>query len=162
MPINNDLYNTLADSWWNKPGALGALRPSPPPGLDTCVSVLVEELGDRSQRKKDPGRGLGGGYPPRSSPAGCRVTGIDPFRAFAGRRPGTCSTGEFEIDYRPGLARRDPVPGRLIRDGLLLRHPRPHGREAWKSGLRDRAGAQDRRCIPFRYDRSESAKSGWC
>ena len=48
MPVDNQLYDRLADTWWNEDSLLSLLRTSINPArFGYMRRVLVEELGDR-------------------------------------------------------------------------------------------------------------------
>lgn len=111
MPVDNDVYDRLAASWWDEDSPLSLLRGVTPGRFGYFRDVLA-----RQGRRPEGGLraldiGCGGGFLAEEfAAAGCRVTGIDPSpasidtaRAHAGRRG-------LSIDYRVGSGECLPVP----------------------------------------------------
>ena len=80
MPVDNQLYDRLADTWWNDDSVLSLLRTSINPArFGYMRRVLVEELGIDPRGKTALDVGSGGGLLAEEfARLGFRVTGIDP------------------------------------------------------------------------------------
>jgi 2-polyprenyl-6-hydroxyphenyl methylase/3-demethylubiquinone-9 3-methyltransferase len=111
MPVDNHLYDTLADSWWDESGFLHLLRALNPARFGYMRRVLLEEL------KLDPSGlralevGCGGGLLAEEfARLGCEVVGIDPSeRSLAAARVHAEASG-LAIDYRFGTGEAIPLP----------------------------------------------------
>jgi 2-polyprenyl-6-hydroxyphenyl methylase/3-demethylubiquinone-9 3-methyltransferase len=111
MPVDNQLYDTMADSWWDESGLLHVLRGFTPARFGYMRRVLLEELGidPRGQRTLDVGCG-GGILAEEFARLGCDVTGIDPSeKSLAAARAHAREAG-LAIDYRQGTGERLPFP----------------------------------------------------
>lgn len=82
MPVDNDVYDQMADSWWDEGGLLHALAALNPARFGYMRRVLVEEmrLAPLGLRVLDVGCG-GGLLAEAFARLGCVVTGVDPSKA---------------------------------------------------------------------------------
>jgi 2-polyprenyl-6-hydroxyphenyl methylase/3-demethylubiquinone-9 3-methyltransferase len=111
MPIDNHLYDTMADSWWDEGGCLHILRGLNPARLGYMRRVLVGELGIDLRGKKTLDVGCGGGILAEDfARLGCDVTGIDPSeKSIEAALVHTRQEG-LAIDYRIGTGEALPFP----------------------------------------------------
>lgn len=111
MPVDNQLYDTLAGSWWDESGVLSTLQGLNPARFGYMRRILTVELGLDLQERRTLDVGCGGGLLAEEfARLGCAVTGIDPSaksleaaRAHA-RREG------LAIEYRQGVGESLPFP----------------------------------------------------
>ena len=80
MPVDNQLYDRLGDTWWDEDSLLSLLRTAMNPArFGYMRRVLVEELGIDPQGTAALDVGCGGGLLAEEfARLGCRVTGVDP------------------------------------------------------------------------------------
>ncbi|HEX4959890.1 MAG TPA: bifunctional 2-polyprenyl-6-hydroxyphenol methylase/3-demethylubiquinol 3-O-methyltransferase UbiG [Thermoanaerobaculia bacterium] len=111
MPVDNHLYDSLADSWWDESGCLHILRGLNPARFGYMLRVLVDELGIDPRGKKTLDVGCGGGILAEEfARLGCDVTGIDPSeRSLAAARAHAEQEG-LMINYRQGTGEALPFP----------------------------------------------------
>jgi 2-polyprenyl-6-hydroxyphenyl methylase/3-demethylubiquinone-9 3-methyltransferase len=115
MPVDNRLYDDLAESWWNEAGFLHLLRAFNPARFGYLRRVIVEDLGlePRGRRTLDVGCG-GGLLAEELARLGCHVTGIDPSeRSLEAARAHAQAEG-LAIDYRQATGERLPFPDRCF------------------------------------------------
>jgi 2-polyprenyl-6-hydroxyphenyl methylase / 3-demethylubiquinone-9 3-methyltransferase len=110
MPVDNEVYDRLSDTWWDENGFLGIIKSALNP---TRVGFLEHRLHDRfgadlaGLRVLDVGCG-GGSLAEELARRGCIVTGIDPAaRSVAVAREHARVSG-LEITYVEGTAERLP------------------------------------------------------
>ena len=105
MPVDNELYDRLSDTWWDENQALGLLRTSlGPVRFDYFRRVLIEE------HKRDP-RGIkvldvgcgGGLLAEEFACLGCQVTGIDPSEPSLHTARKHAQQSGLEIAYQTGV-----------------------------------------------------------
>jgi 2-polyprenyl-6-hydroxyphenyl methylase/3-demethylubiquinone-9 3-methyltransferase len=79
MPIDNELYDRFAETWWDEDENLALLRTGVNPArLGYMRRVLVEELAVEPRGKRCLDVGCGGGLLAEEfAKLGCRVTGVD-------------------------------------------------------------------------------------
>jgi 2-polyprenyl-6-hydroxyphenyl methylase/3-demethylubiquinone-9 3-methyltransferase len=110
MPVDNELYDRLSDTWWSDQGTLSLLRTGLNPiRFPWLRRTLTETLGrdPRGLRVLDVGCG-GGLLAEEFARIGCQVTGIDPSsRSLEAARAHAAASG-LEIDYRPASGERLP------------------------------------------------------
>jgi 2-polyprenyl-6-hydroxyphenyl methylase / 3-demethylubiquinone-9 3-methyltransferase len=110
MPVDNELYDRLGDTWWSDQGTLSLLRTALNPARFPWLRrTLTETLGRdlRGLRVLDVGCG-GGLLAEEFARLGCRVTGVDPSsRSLEAARAHAAASG-LEIDYRPASGERLP------------------------------------------------------
>jgi 2-polyprenyl-6-hydroxyphenyl methylase / 3-demethylubiquinone-9 3-methyltransferase len=110
MPVDNQLYDRLADTWWTEDSALSLLRLSVNPArFGYMRRILVEELGVDPRGKTALDVGSGGGLLAEEFAAlGFRVTGIDPsVESVAAARAHALREG-LEIEYTVGTGEQLP------------------------------------------------------
>jgi len=111
MPVDNHLYDTLADSWWDESGLLHALRGLNPIRLGYMRRDLTEKLQIDLQGKRTLDVGCGGGLLAEEfARLGCAVTGIDPSeKSLEAARTHAREAG-LAIEYHQGAGERLPFP----------------------------------------------------
>jgi len=111
MPVDNQLYDAMADSWWNESGFLHVLRGLNPARFGYMRRVLVEELGIEPRGKKTLDVGCGGGLLAEEfARLGCEVTGIDPSEQSLEAARAHARTAGLDIEYRQGSGEHIPFP----------------------------------------------------
>lgn len=110
MPVDNQLYDRLADTWWNDDSALSLLRISLNPArFGYMRRVLVDELGVDPQGKTTLDIGSGGGLLAEEfARLGCDVTGVDPSRESVETARAHAHTEGLEIEYTVGVGEQLP------------------------------------------------------
>jgi 2-polyprenyl-6-hydroxyphenyl methylase/3-demethylubiquinone-9 3-methyltransferase len=111
MPVDNRLYDTMADSWWDEEGCLHILRGLNPARFGYMRRVLVDDSGIDPQGRKTLDVGCGGGILAEEfARLGCDVTGIGPSeKSIASARAHARQEG-LAIDYRMGTGEALPFP----------------------------------------------------
>ncbi len=111
MPVDNQLYDTMADSWWDEEGCLHILRGLNPARFGYMRRVLVDELGIGPRGKKTLDVGCGGGLLAEEfARLGCDVTGIDPSEKSIEAARAHARQEGLAIDYRTGTGESLPFP----------------------------------------------------
>jgi 2-polyprenyl-6-hydroxyphenyl methylase / 3-demethylubiquinone-9 3-methyltransferase len=103
LPIDNDLYNRLADTWWDEKGSLYLLKAILNPWRVPYFQRLLrqEKIDPQGTRALDVGCG-GGLLAEEFAALGFPVTGIDPSdKSLAAARAHAAQRG-LPIDYRLG------------------------------------------------------------
>ncbi len=101
VPVDNELYDRLAETWWDERGLLHVLKALNPARFGYMHRVLLEELrlSPRGLRVLDVGCG-GGLLAEEFAGLGCAVTGVDPSeRSLAAARAHAAQVG-LPIEYR--------------------------------------------------------------
>jgi 2-polyprenyl-6-hydroxyphenyl methylase / 3-demethylubiquinone-9 3-methyltransferase len=111
MPVDNHLYDTLADSWWDESGVLSTLQGLNPARLGYMRRVLTEKLRIDLHGKPTLDVGCGGGLLAEEfARLGCTVTGIDPSeKSLEAARAHALEAG-LAIEYHQGVGERLPCP----------------------------------------------------
>lgn len=111
MPVDNCLYDTMADSWWDESGFLHALRGLNPARFGYMRRILTGELRVDLQGKRTLDVGCGGGLLAEEfARLGCVVTGIDPSgKSLESARDHARQAG-LAIEYRQGVGEDLPFP----------------------------------------------------
>lgn len=111
MPVDNGLYDRLADSWWDECGVLHALTALNPARFGYMRRVLVEELGLRPAALRALDVGCGGGLLAEEfARLGSAVTGVDPSEeSLAAARRHAAERG-LPITYRRATGEALPFP----------------------------------------------------
>ena len=82
MPVDNTIYDRLAESWWDPDGVLGLLRTAANPARLAYIRATLAHLGIDPAGRALLDLGSGGGLLAEELAAGgCRVTGVDPSAA---------------------------------------------------------------------------------
>jgi 2-polyprenyl-6-hydroxyphenyl methylase / 3-demethylubiquinone-9 3-methyltransferase len=109
MPVDNQLYDAMADSWWDESGFLHVLRGLNPARFGYMRRVLVEELGIDPRGKQTLDVGCGGGLLAEEfAQFGCDVTGIDPSEKSLQTARAHARAAGLAIDYRQASGERIP------------------------------------------------------
>lgn len=111
MPVDNQLYDAMADSWWDESGLLHILRALNPGRFGYMRRVLVEELGVDPRDKATLDVGCGGGLLAEEfARLGCRVTGIDPSAQSLETARAHARAAGLAIEYRRATGEQIPFP----------------------------------------------------
>ena len=111
MPIDNRLYDAMADSWWDESGFLHVLRALNPARFGYMRRVLLEELRIDPRGKKTLDVGCGGGLLAEEfARLGCDVTGIDPSERSLEAARAHARTAGLAIDYLQATGEHIPFP----------------------------------------------------
>jgi 2-polyprenyl-6-hydroxyphenyl methylase / 3-demethylubiquinone-9 3-methyltransferase len=112
MPIDNDVYERLGESWWDENSPLCLMHGSFTPGRFAYLrEVLARHRGASVGGLRALDIGCGGGFLAEEFAAmGCQVTGIDPSPASIGAARAHAAARGLRIDYRVGTGERLPVP----------------------------------------------------
>lgn len=111
MPIDNDVYERLGESWWDDSSPLCLLHGSMTAGRfayfrDVLARQRVTTAGARALDI-----GCGGGFLAEEFAAlGCQVTGIDPSPASIGAAAAHAAARGLRVDYRVGTGEHLPAP----------------------------------------------------
>jgi 2-polyprenyl-6-hydroxyphenyl methylase/3-demethylubiquinone-9 3-methyltransferase len=110
VPVDNQLYDRLAATWWNEDSVLSLLRTSMNPArFGYMRRVLVEELGLDPQGKDTLDIGAGGGLLAEEfARLGCRVTGIDPSAESVETARAHAQAEGLAIEYTVGVGEELP------------------------------------------------------
>jgi 2-polyprenyl-6-hydroxyphenyl methylase/3-demethylubiquinone-9 3-methyltransferase len=110
MPVDNDLYNRLSDTWWDDAGFLNimqsALNPVRVPFLERQLRTRFPIL--EGLRVLDVGCG-GGLLAEPLARLGCLVTGIDPSRRSLEAARAHAHASGLDLDYVHGVAEALPA-----------------------------------------------------
>jgi len=111
MPVDNELYDRLAGSWWDERGFLHALVALNPARFGYMRRVLTEEFGLQPEGLRVLDVGCGGGLLAEEfARLGCTVTGVDPSEAsLAAAREHAAGQG-LAIEYRRACGEALPFP----------------------------------------------------
>ncbi len=111
MPVDNQLYDTLAGSWWDESGVLSTLQGLNPARFGYMRRILTGELGMDLQRRRTLNVGCGGGLLAEEFVRlGCTVTGIDPSaKSLEAARAHARQEG-LAIEYGQGVGESLPFP----------------------------------------------------
>ncbi len=109
MPVDNELYDRMADTWWHEQGFLYGLKATNPVRFGYMKRVLLEEFGIALAGKKTLDIGCGGGLLAEEfARMGCDVTGLDPSeKSLEAAREHAAQSG-LTIEYRLGEGERLP------------------------------------------------------
>jgi 2-polyprenyl-6-hydroxyphenyl methylase/3-demethylubiquinone-9 3-methyltransferase len=110
MPVDNQLYDRLSETWWSDAGTLSLLRTGLNPARFPWLRrTLTETLGRNPQGLRILDVGCGGGLLAEEfARIGCRVTGVDPsLRSLDAAREHAAAAG-LQIDYRPATGEHLP------------------------------------------------------
>lgn len=109
MPVDNELYDRLSDTWWDEAGFLYVLKALNPARFGYMRRILVEELKVDPRGKRVLDIGCGGGLLSEElARLGCDVTGIDLSQASLDAARDHVRQSALTIDYQ--LARAESLP----------------------------------------------------
>src|SRR5947209_13104909 len=111
MPVDNQLYDRLGDTWWGDEGTLSMLRTALNPARFPWLRrTLTRTLGREPQGLRTLDVGCGGGLLAEEfARLGCRVTGVDPaVPSLATARMHAAKSG-LAIAYCVGTGERLPL-----------------------------------------------------
>ncbi len=111
MPVDNQLYDAMADSWWDESGFLHVLRAINPARFGYMRRILLEELGIDPRGRKTLDVGCGGGLLAEEfARLGCDVAGIDPSAKSLETARAHARAAGLDIDYRQASGEHIPFP----------------------------------------------------
>lgn len=104
MPVDNAMYDRLAEGWWDPDTFLYTLRSGINPGRFPYLRrTMVDTLGIEPRGTRVLDVGCGGGLLAEEFAAlGCRVTGVDPSVASLTTARAHAAQGALAIDYLEG------------------------------------------------------------
>ena len=111
MPIDNKLYDRLADDWWGEDSVLAILRTSPQPAARRHTSARCSASAaawtPRGCERWTSAVAVAC-WPRSSHGLGCRVTGIDPSAASIGAARAHARQSGLDIEYVEGPGEQLP------------------------------------------------------
>ncbi len=111
MPVDNQLYDTMASSWWDEGGCLHILQGLTPARFGYMRRVLTEELRRDPRGLKTLDVGCGGGILAEEfARLECQVTGIDPSEPSIEAARAHARQVGLAIDYVQGTGEALPFP----------------------------------------------------
>src|SRR3954452_11294471 len=114
MPIDNQMYDRLSDTWWDEDGFLNVLKSGLNPSrFGYMRSVVIDALGldTRGLRILDVGCG-GGLLAEEFAELGCAVTGVDPSSESLEVARSHARERGFDIEYRQASGEELPFGDR--------------------------------------------------
>jgi 2-polyprenyl-6-hydroxyphenyl methylase / 3-demethylubiquinone-9 3-methyltransferase len=110
MPIDNDLYNRMGESWWDEENPLNILHGITPGRFAYFREILTNRLGLHPGDLRALDIGCGGGFVAEEfARLGCRVVGVDPSEvSIETARRHAAATG-LDVDYRVGSGEQLPA-----------------------------------------------------
>src|SRR5215204_5006056 len=102
MPVDNQMYDRLSDTWWEDDGFLNVLKSALNPSrFGYMRRILTEDLGHDPKRLRILDVGCGGGLLAEEfARLGCAVTGVDPSTDSLEVARAHAREGGLDIDYR--------------------------------------------------------------
>jgi 2-polyprenyl-6-hydroxyphenyl methylase/3-demethylubiquinone-9 3-methyltransferase len=112
LPIDNDLYDRMGESWWEEGSELNLMHGSFTPGRFSYFrGVLNRQLKTEARGLRALDIGCGGGFLAEEFAAlGCQVTGVDPSPVSIGTARRHAAIRGLDIDYQVGAGEQLPVP----------------------------------------------------
>jgi 2-polyprenyl-6-hydroxyphenyl methylase / 3-demethylubiquinone-9 3-methyltransferase len=101
MPVDNQLYDRLSDTWWDEDSNMAILRTAVNPGRVGYIRrILLDELGIDAHGKRALDVGCGGGLLAEEvARLGFRVTGVDPSEPSLETARAHAREEGLEIEY---------------------------------------------------------------
>jgi 2-polyprenyl-6-hydroxyphenyl methylase/3-demethylubiquinone-9 3-methyltransferase len=110
VPVDNQIYDQLADSWWRKGGALSVLERLNP-GRFAYLDQLLAKLDRRYEDLEVLDLGSGGGLMSEAyAKRGAKVTGVDPSAASLDAARARARESDLSIRYEQGTGEAIPMP----------------------------------------------------
>src|SRR5438876_9377563 len=111
MPVDNEIYNRMADAWWDENGFLNLLRTGMNRGrFGYFRDVLTNRLKIDPRGKSALDIGCGGGLLAEEfASLGCMVTGIDPSASSIAAARAHAEQSGLTIDYRIAAGEKIPI-----------------------------------------------------
>lgn len=111
MPIDNDIYNQIGETWWEENNPLNMLHGSMTPGrLDYFLGVVTKKLGSDFSGLRALDIGSGGGFLAEEyAKKGFDVVGVDPSAISIKTARAHAQASGLAIDYRAGSGEHLPV-----------------------------------------------------
>jgi 2-polyprenyl-6-hydroxyphenyl methylase/3-demethylubiquinone-9 3-methyltransferase len=111
MPVDNQLYDAMADSWWDESGLLHILRGLNPGRFGYMRRVLLEDVKMDLRGKQTLDVGCGGGLLAEEfARLGCDVTGVDPSEKSLQAARAHAREQDLTIEYRQAAGEHLPFP----------------------------------------------------
>ncbi len=111
MPIDNDVYNRIGDSWWDEDNPLNVLHGSMTPArFGYFLDVLTRQQGPDLSGLRALDVGCGGGFLAEEfALIGCQVVGVDPSEVSIRTARDHAADRGLDIEYRVGTGEQLPV-----------------------------------------------------
>jgi 2-polyprenyl-6-hydroxyphenyl methylase / 3-demethylubiquinone-9 3-methyltransferase len=111
VPIDNDLYDRLGQSWWDEDNPLNILHGSITPGRFAYFrEVLAHERNGHLSGLRALDIGCGGGFLAEEfARLGCHVVGVDPSTVSIETARSHAASSRLNIDYRVGSGEHLPA-----------------------------------------------------
>ncbi|GAA4489984.1 bifunctional 2-polyprenyl-6-hydroxyphenol methylase/3-demethylubiquinol 3-O-methyltransferase UbiG [Rhodococcus olei] len=112
VPIDNDVYNRVGETWWDEDNPLNLLHGSLTPGRFAYFrDVLRQQVGRDFTGLRALDVGCGGGFLAEEfARVGFSVVGVDPSTVSLATAHSHAVAGGLDIGYRVGVGERLPVP----------------------------------------------------
>ncbi len=110
MPVDNELYNRLADTWWDDANPLSLLLTMVTPArFGYFRGVLIDRLKIDPHGKRVLDIGCGGSFLAEEfARLGCQVVGVDPSAASLETARAHARISDLDIAYRVGVGEHLP------------------------------------------------------
>ncbi len=111
VPIDNEVYDRIGESWWDEGNPLNVLHGSITPARFAYFrDVLVRQRNGQLSGLQTLDIGCGGGFLAEEfARLGCDVVGIDPSKVSIAAARRHAGLGALKIDYRVGSGEQLPV-----------------------------------------------------
>lgn len=110
MPVDNELYNHLGETWWDENAAFSTLRTwLGPVRFGYFRRILLEKYNRNTQGLRVLDVGCGGGFlAEQFAELGCQVTGIDPSEPSLTTARKHAELAGLKIAYQAGVGEQIP------------------------------------------------------